>query len=237
VKNCTALFIGWTNPETKQWFPVERLTWEGGKYEAVYLNGIHSAMAENPALRSFIAVLKVPLDRVEVSSSLPESFRKRMPVHRPFENVDNLRRLGLSSNLKRFDPFEYVARNGTCASNYEICAQVKPDEDGIYHFYFGDNWIPDTDIPATAYEGININDELVVVKNQIYFKNLLLGGAPSYISDLVEHHPQAVKISIQQINDCRYRFDRILCHATVDSKIAIPFADERYRPYAEALVS
>jgi hypothetical protein len=74
VKNCTALFIGWTNPETKQWFPVERLTWEGGKYEAVYLNGIHSAMAENPALRSFIAVLKVPLDRVEVSSSLPESF-------------------------------------------------------------------------------------------------------------------------------------------------------------------
>ena len=51
-----------------------------------------------------------------------------MPVNRPFTDTLKLERLGLSTDLDRFDPFEYVARSGGYAreDTSDLFAEVTP---------------------------------------------------------------------------------------------------------------
>ena len=99
-----------------------------------------------------------------------------MPVNRPFTDTLKLERLGLSTDLNQFAPFDYVARSGgyTGEDSNDLFAEVTPDLDGKYHFYFG----------IRASEGIELSEyihqtqigtKLSIKDGLIYHHNFLLG--------------------------------------------------------------
>lgn len=165
------------------------------------------------------------------------SFRTRMPVNRPFTDTEELARLGLSSDLNEFDPFEYIARSGGYAGTdtSDVFPEVTPDLAKKYHFHFGSEYLEGIDISEYIHQ-LEIGAELGIKDGLIYHQNVVLGKVPGYIADLVKCHPQAVELTVAQINHHIYKFDKLLCHAQVDGQITTPFSDLNYQPLVNTLV-
>lgn len=227
----TGLFMGWTDPVSKRWFPTKKMTWNGGKYYTVYLQGMRSAMEISEAHRTIVKAGLAKLDRVSVSSNIDVSFRTRMPVNRPFTDVEELERMGLSTDLAHFDPFEYTARSGggVGGDTSDLFPEVIPDNFGVYHFYFGIGDIDGLDITEHIYS-LQLGSRLIIKDSLIYHDHSLLGQAPGYIADLAKNHPQAIDLTVDKINHDVYRFGKLLCHARIDSRVTIPFSDAHYQP-------
>lgn len=230
----TGLFIGWTDPISRQWFPIKKMTWNGDKYYTVYLQGMRSAIAVNPSKGTAVRAGLIQLDRVETTSEIEVSFRTRMPVNRPFTDTLRLDRLGLSTDLTQFDPFEYVARSGgrSGGDTSDIFAEVTPDRGGKYHFYFGIRSIEGIDISEYIHQ-IQTGTKLSIKDGLIYHQDFRLGKAPGYIVDVASHHPQAIELTVAQINHDIYNFGKLLCHLQVDSRAGIPFSDSHYQPLVD----
>jgi hypothetical protein len=233
----TGLFMGWTDPVSKRWFPIKKMTWNQGKYYTVYLQGMRSAMEISEAHRTIVKAGLAKLDRITVSNDIDVSFRTRMPVNRLFTDTSRLERLGLSTNLSQFEPFEYVARSGgyTGVDTSDLFAEVTPDLAGNYNFHFGIRSIDGVDISEYIHQ-LQIDTQLTIKSGLIYHRDVLLGTAPGYIADLASHHPQAIELTVAQVNHDIYKFGKLLCHAQIDSKVAIPFSDLHYQPLVDALV-
>lgn len=229
----TALFMGWTDPNTNLWFPIKKMTWNDGKYYTVYLRGMIAAMDVSAAHRTLVRAGLAKLDEVNISNEIEVSFRTRLPVNRPFTDTHKLDRLCLSTDLSQFDPFEYVARSGGYGNdNSEIFAQTNPDRFGTYNFYSGTRYIEGVD-PSEYISQLEVGDRLRIEKGSIYHQDILLGRASGYINDLVKYHPQAVNLTIAKINHDLYRFGKILCHLQVNGKVYEPFSDPYYQPLVD----
>jgi hypothetical protein len=233
----TGLFMGWTDPVSKRWFPTKKMTWNGGKYYTVYLHGMKAAIVANPSMGTAVKVGLIKLEEVEITSEIEVSFRTRMPVNRPFTDTLRLERLGLGTDLAQFDPWEYIGRSGgrSGADSSDLFPEVTPDELGKYHFYFGIGAIDGVEIAKYIYQ-LQIDTQLTIKNRLIYHRDVLLGTAPGYIADLASHHPQAIELTVAQVNHDIYKFGKLLCHAQIDSKVAIPFSDLDYQPLVDALV-
>jgi hypothetical protein len=226
----TGLFMGWTDPVTKQWFPIKKMTWSGGKYYTVHLQGLLAAMEISEGHRTLVKAGLTKPDEVYISNEIEVSFRTRMPVNRPFTDVGELERMGLSIDLTQFDPFEYTARSGggIGGDTYDLFPEITPDDAGIYHFYFGIGDIDHLDI--TEYiRCLELGSQLEVKNGLVYHESSLLGQAPGYIMDFAKHHPHAVYVSVAKINNDVYKFGKLLCHVCVDSLVATPFSDSQYQ--------
>jgi len=234
----TGLFMGWTDPVSGRWFPIQKMTWSDGKYYTVYLQGMRSAMEISAAHRTLVKSGLAKLDRVKISDDIDVSFRTRMPVNRPFTDTLKLERLGLSTDLDRFDPFEYVARSGgyTVGDTSDLFAEVTPDLVGKYNFHFGIRSSDGIDISEYIHL-LQLGTKLSIKDGLIYHEDFLLGKSPGYIADVANHHPQAIELTVAQINHDIYKFGKLLCHAQIDSKVAIPFSDLDYQPLVDALVA
>lgn len=226
----TSLYMGWTDPFTKKWFPITKMTWGNEKYYTVYLQGILSAMEISPSYRAEVKTGLIKLDKIRISEGINVDFRPRMPVNRPYTDVAKLERLGLSTDLNLFDPFEYIARSGgkTIGDSADIFPQVTPDDNGIYNFYFCIRAIKKIDS-----NHLHLNPELVIEDGLIYHLSVLLDKAPGYIKDIAAHHPDAINLTVAKISYLHSQ-ERILCHARIDSKITIPFTDVQYQPLVES---
>jgi hypothetical protein len=232
----TGLFMGWTDPVSNKWFPIEKMTWQNGKYYTVYLQGMLAAMEISAAHRTLVKFGIAKLDLVRITNDIEVSFRVRMPVHRPFDDLAKLERLGLSTDLARFDPFEYVARSGgyTGSDSYDLFPEVTPDKFGKYHFYFGIRDIKGIEISEYIHQ-LTIGTQLTIEDNLIYHNGELLGRTPGYISDLAKLQPQAVNLTVAKVVHHAFRFGKLLCHVEIDSKVIIPFLDSQYQPLVNIL--
>ncbi len=232
----TGLFMGWTDPVSNQWFPIKKMTWDRSKYYTVYLEGMLAAMQVSEAHRTLVKSGLVKLDRVEITDDIHVSFRTRMPVNRPFSSEWKLRRLGLSIDLTQFDPFEYISRSGgyTGGDTSDLFPEVTPDELGKYNFYFGIRYIEGIDISEYISQ-LQIGTKLMINDGLIYHQDFLLGKSPGYIADMAKYHPQAIELTVKQINHDIYKFGKLLCHAEIDNKVKIPFSDFHYEPLVNIL--
>jgi hypothetical protein len=238
----TGLFMGWTDPISQQWFPIKKMTWNDGKYYTVYLQGMRSAIAANPSQGTAVKAGLIDLDRLKITNEIEVSFRTRMPVNRPFGDTIRLDRLGLSTDLIQFDPFEYIARSGgRCGGDpCDIFPEVAPDKNGKYHFHFGVGLYEDLDISEYLHR-IQIGDQLIVNAGVITHEGYVIGTAPGYINHLLGHqlcsHPQPIDLTVSKVNHDVYKFGKILCCAEVNNRINIPFSDLDYQPLIDTLIS
>lgn len=232
----TGLFMGWTDPISEQWFPIKKMTWSKGKYYTVYLQGMEAAIACNPSKGAAVKAGLIKLDRVEITNEIEVSFRTRMPVNRPFTDTAELARLGLSTDLNRFDPFEYIARSGgySGVDTSDVFPEVIAVLTEKYQFHFGSEYIEGVEISEYISQ-LRLGSQLRIEGGLIYDRDTLLGKAPGYIANLAASHPLAVKLTVAQINHHTYKFDKLLCHAQIDGKIAIPFSDAHYQPLVDIL--
>ena len=67
------LYMGWTDPIGKRWFPIKKMTWGNGKYYTVYLKGMLSAIAANPSKATAVKVGLIKLDRIETTEDIQPS--------------------------------------------------------------------------------------------------------------------------------------------------------------------
>ena len=234
----TGLFMGWTDPVSKQWFPIKKMTWNEGKYYTVYLQGMRSAMEISEGHRTLVKAGLAKLEEVDISNQIEVSFRTRMPVNRPFTDTLRLERLGLDPDLTRFDPWEYIERSGgrSGADNCDLFPEVTPDRFGKYHFHFGIGAIDGVDIDQYIYQ-LQINNQLTIENGLIYHQGFLLGTAPGYISNLSIYHPQSIDLTVAKINHDIYKFGKLLCHVEIDSKVNIPFSDLQYQPLVDVFAT
>jgi hypothetical protein len=232
----TGLFMGWTDFYSKEWFPVRKMIWIDREYHTVYLHGMLAATEISETQRAMVKSGLVKLDRIEVSDDIQLSFKRRMPVHRPFTDLEKLERLGLPRSLNKFDPFEYVARTGgyMATDNYDIFPQVTPNESGIYQFYF----------TAGAFDGVNITEYvtrlqvgegLSIEKGSVYHQNFLLDKVPGYINDIVKYHPQAIQVTVAKINHHRSGRTSLLCTIEISNEVYVPFGGLNYQPLVNIL--
>jgi hypothetical protein len=233
----TGLFMGWTDYDSKRWFPITKMTWIDRKYYTVYLHGILTAMEISETQRTMVKSGLVKLDRVQTTIDIPASFKRRIPVHRPFTDLEKLEQLGMPRSLNKFDPFEYVARTGgyTATDNYDLFPEVTPDESGIYHFYF----------TAGAFDGVDITEyvtklqigaRLNIENSSVYHEDKRLDKAPGYINDLAKHCPQVLEVTVAKINHHKSGHSSLLCKVSIDRQIYIPFSDSLYQPLVNILI-
>ena len=128
-----------------------------------------------------------------------------------------------------------ILKGRSGADSSDLFPEVTPDELGKYHFHFGIRAIEGVEIAKYIYQ-LQIDTQLTIKNGLIYDRDVLLGTAPGYIADLANHHPQAIELTVAQINHDIYKFGKLLCHAQVDSQVAIPFRSLHYQPLVDALV-
>jgi hypothetical protein len=232
----TGLFMGWTDIHTKEWFPVRKMTWIDREYHTVYLHGILAATKISETQRAMVKSGLIKLDRIEISDDIELSFKRRMPVHRPFTDLEKLERLSLPRGLNKFDPFEYVARTGgrMATDNYDIFPESTPDEFGIYQFYFTAGAFDGVDI--TEYVArLQVGEGLSIENGSVYHQNFLLDKVPGYINNIAKHHPQSIQVTVAKISYDRYGYGSLLCTVKVNGNAYIHFSDSHYQPLVNIL--
>jgi hypothetical protein len=69
------LFLAWQQPQSRHWFPIGQLTFDGKKYHFFYIQGVKKAQAES----SFRLLHSFPeRDRIYTSSELFPLFSNRL---------------------------------------------------------------------------------------------------------------------------------------------------------------
>jgi hypothetical protein len=234
----TALFMGWTKPNTNIWFPIRKMTWSNGEYHTVYLQGMLLSEEFSKNHQAEIEFQRSKLDKVDSGLEIHGLFRPRIPLRRTYTtDVKQLEQLNLTNDSHHFDPFEYVARTGgyKATDSYDLFPEATPDECGIYHFYFTAGVFYPVNITEYITQ-LKVGDRLNIKNGSVYHKDFLLDKSPGYINDMVEHHAQAIEVTVEKINFSESGRGNLLCAVTVNGKIHIPFSDFKYQSLAKVLM-
>jgi hypothetical protein len=226
----TGFYMGWTDPRSKIWYPIRKLTWSNDKYYTVYLRGILDAAEASNGMKYMIMKGFRIVDEIQVTDKIIGEFAKLVEDNYDRVHLYSVERLSLPEE-GLLSPFEYTARNNRFENmnHHDVFPEISSDENDMYNFYFGTRHIKALDI-CDYIQQLEIGTELFMKDNYIYHDNELLGEAPNYIIDLYNRYPEAIKINIAKINHDKYTSGKIVCHAKVKNKIIIPFNDYRYQP-------
>jgi len=143
------LFLAWQAPTDHQWLPIGRLTFGGGCYRFVYLQGASKA----ERLHGFRPLLSFPsLSEVYESDELFPIFANRLPSRSRSDYGDFVR--WLNAPQDEDDPIALLARSGgrRVTDNFEVFPCPAPDENGQYHIHFFAHRL--RQLPAAAIERI-----------------------------------------------------------------------------------
>ena len=124
------LYVTWQDPDTRQWYPVGRLSYEKGTYAFAYTRGAKASSKFVPFGRM------MDLGVVYLSNELFPLFANRLlPKSRP-EYHDYLKWLGLDES--KADELEMLARSGgqRATDTLEIVPCPEPSPDNNYVAYF-----------------------------------------------------------------------------------------------------
>ena len=138
--------------------------------------------------------------------------------------------MGLTNDSHIFNPFEYVARyaSHTGTSGRDLFPEVTPDESSLYHFYFTAGLFHPINI--TEYIArLRVGDRLDIKDSSLYHENFRLDKSPGYINDISQHHSEAITVTVEKINYDERGHGSLLCAATVNGNIYIPFSDSQYQ--------
>ncbi|NEP10148.1 MAG: DNA-binding protein [Symploca sp. SIO2C1] len=239
------LFLAWQDPNSRSWFPIGRLTFNGQQYKFVYTYGAQKAQRESKfqPLHSF-----PELTREYRASELFPLFANRLmrpsrPDYRDYIEWMNIPR-------HQDDPIAILSRSGgrKATDSFEIFPCPEPDENGLYHIHFfchGLRHIPQGSIARIS--ELQSNEQLYLAnefQNPYDSQALLLctkdhhilGYCPRYLVadalEILREQPDLVHVHVEQVNFAPTPLQfRLLCNMTAKwSPEFRPFSGEEYQP-------
>jgi len=241
------LFLAWQDPESRAWFPIGKLTFDGTQYQFVYTQG--AAMAQLKC--EFQPLLAFPeLNKVYQSIHLFPLFSNRLiqPSRPDYKNY--IKWLNIPEGDD--DPIAILARSGgrKVTDNFEVFPCPETDENGFYHIHFFAHGL--RHLPTCAIERINElkTGELLYLANEFqnpYDSRALLlctddhhivGYCPRYILDdvlqLKNKNPELVKVHVERVNPAPTPLQlRLLCNIIAEwPQDFHPYSSQEYQPIA-----
>ena len=231
----TALFMGWTDPVSKKWFPIRKLTWNSIEYQTSYVNGVFEAIETSQNMKLLFDKKLIKPDQIETSKKIPHIYAQRMPIIRPEDMLKEAEFFNLSKHSP--DPITFTSRSGgySVTDGYDIFPEVTPDQHRNYEFYFLPRNLARLETSIHQYiDTLSIDTVLEFDRNgYLDHKNNILGKLPGYLTDLISND-KIMEIKIAKINSqTSYRYNHLLCCATFKTQ---PFTESKYQVSTSILV-
>jgi hypothetical protein len=236
------VFVAWQDPETRTWFPIGRLSYDGHQFEFIYTKGVLDARKR----AAFQQIHGLPdINAVYTSDSLFAVFSNRLieptrPDFREFADWMNL-------PPGEHDPMVLLARSGAerRLDTLQIFPLPEKDQAGKYNAVFfahGIRHVPGApEAVANLHPGERLGlDPEPSNKFDAYALRLLsndtcVGYCPKYINKdlhrLLKDVPESLRVEVERVNplDAPVQF-RLLCKLTSDWPDNFsPFSDEEYQ--------
>jgi hypothetical protein len=221
------LYLAWQDPESRQWYPVGKLTSVNGIYRFVYTKGAEASKNFLPfgSMRDLHAVYK--------SRDLLPLFANRIISKKRPEYRDFLRWLDLQE--AEVDPLVVLARTEGVreTDSLTVFPCPEPDKEGKYvvHFFsHGLRYLPDD--ARIRIGKLQVGDRLYLMLDpqnrydgcaialRTGDPTTIVGYCPRYISrdflEILANDPDAVQVRVKRVNiDAPIQL-RLLCTLTAD---------------------
>jgi len=242
LKTLKTLFLAWQDPNSRFWFPIGRLTFDGETYVFVYIQGVKEAQKKC----GFEALTSFPhLNEVYTSIYLFPVFANRlMPRSRP-DYSTFIQWLNISQDQD--DPIAILSRSGgqRQTDTLTVFPCPEPDKDGRYYLHFLSHGL--RYLPSSAIERINrfeIGEKLWLAhefQNPYDSQALTLttedhhivGYCPRYLlSEVFKllENGSFVEMRVERVNPPPTPLQfRLLCNMTAQGD-NIPFSSFEYQP-------
>jgi len=242
------LFLAWQSPESRAWFPIGRLTFDGELYRFTYIQGVYTAQQQ----ARFQPIWAFPdLDKVYESPELFPLFSNRLLRRSRPDYPAFVQWLNIPEHED--EPIALLSRSGghRATDTFEVFPYPEPDEQGLYNIHFFAHGL--RHLPSETYPRIQQLQpgQLLYVARDCqnpYDPNALLlrtedlynvGYCPRYlvsdISDLLDQSPEKLKVLVERVNQPPTPLQfRLLCHLTARWTQGFqPFSNETYQPLAQ----
>jgi hypothetical protein len=238
------LFLAWQDPESRSWFQIGRLTFDGSTYNFVYTEGAQEAQQQCgfQALQSFPR-----LDQTYSSNRLFPLFSNRVLSRSRSDYADFVQWLNIP--LSEDDPIALLARAGGRRATDTLAVFPCPesDENGLYHIHFfshGIRHLPECAISRInsfqpgeqlflAHEFQNPFDSQALTLNTR--DHYVVGYCPRYLLgdafELLKKQPNLVHIHVERVNHSPTPLQfRLLCNLTAKWPDDFrPFSSKEYQ--------
>jgi len=242
------LFLAWQDYQSRSWFPVGRLTFDGEVYTFVYIKGVEEAQQKC----GFEPLMSFPeWDRVYRSTELFAVFANRVMPHSRPDYQDFLSRFNLSA--QNLDVMEFLGRTGgeRQTDNFQIFPCPQPNNDRQYRLSFlahGLRYLPKCSVEHIeqlevgdplwlAHEFHNSYDNKALTLNTV--DHHILGYCPRYlvenVFDILMRDPRLVEVKVAKVNLLPSPIkSRLLCEMTYSAfEGYVPFGQKQYQPLVE----
>ena len=242
------LFLAWQDPNTRTWFPIGRLTYDGKEYQFLYVRGAKEAQAECGfnGLYSFPEFYKVYKSKIIFPLFSNRIMRRSRPDYKNY-----IERLNIPENED--EPINILARSGgkKATDTLEVFPCPTLGENGLYEIKFfarGLRYFPSSSIERILkFEP----DELLYLSHELQnphdSKALMLctkdyhnvGYCPRYLNNdfliLLEGNLNSVEVRVERVNPAPTPLQqRLLCNLTAKWKSGFsPFSGNEYQPIVD----
>ncbi|PSB51336.1 DNA-binding protein [filamentous cyanobacterium Phorm 6] len=246
MKTQSTLFLAWQDQNSRSWFPIGRLTFDGTNYEFTYTQGVLEAQRN----WGFEPLASFPrLGEVYKSTYLFPVFANRlMPKNRP-DYSSFIQWLNLSQHER--EPIAMLARSGgrreTDTLTVFSCPEL--DSEGRYclHFFLhGLRYLPPCAIERInrletgeklwlAHEFQNHYDSKALTLNTE--DHYIVGYCPRYLNseifEVLLRNPSLVEVRVERVNQPPTPLQfRLLCNITAQCYDDFcPFSSDEYQPF------
>ncbi|OKH31948.1 DNA-binding protein [[Phormidium ambiguum] IAM M-71] len=222
------LFLAWLDPNSRSWFPIGRLTFDGANYQFVYTQAAKEAQEKC----GFQPLSSFPhLDEVYKSTHLFSVFSNRlMPRSRP-DYSSFIQWLNLPQHEN--DPIAILARSGGQreTDTLTVFPKPEPDEEGRFQIHFFARGL--RYLPTSAIERINrfspgeklwlaqdfqntIDSPVLTINTE---ERYIVGYCPQYLNSeilaLLLRNPSEVEVRVLRVNQPPTPLQfRLLCQLT-----------------------
>lgn len=243
------LLLAWQEPQSRYWFPIGQLTFDGTNYQFIYIQGVKKALEKS----NFQLLHSFPeRDRIYKSSELFPFFTNRImrPSRPDYQNY--IQSLNISQD--KIEPIVILARSeGKKATDtFEVFPYPERNKNGVFNLHFfirGLRYMPKSSIEKV--KELKMGERLYLSQDaqNVYDPNALLlrtkelynlGYCPKYLAEdittLLKQNPESIFVEVEKINFAPTPIQfRLLCSLTIKcNDNFVFFKDEKYQPIIES---
>lgn len=252
MKTLKTLFLAWQDPNSRSWFPIGRLTFDGVSYQFVYTQGVKEAQEKC----GFEPLSSFPrLNEVYKSTKLFPVFSNRLiPRSRP-DYSKFIQWLNIPQHED--DPIAMLSRSGgrRQTDTLTVFPYPEPDEEGRYHIHFFSHGL--RHLPQCAIDRINhfepgeklwlahefqnpYDSQALTLNTEDHY---IVGYCPRYLRScafgLLRWNSGFVDVRVERVNQPPTPLQfRLLCNMTAQwSNDFRPFSSLEYQPLTTEVVT